>query len=128
MGRVRAEIWLNGRAYWTLFDSGAENTYVVPEVSKVLGARKLARPWPARLGGRRHRILEDCRLEATIGGRFIFVEAYVVDKIGIDKRSRPPRPFEVLIGALAMQKWGIELNLGRERLDLAGYTKEFVEF
>jgi hypothetical protein len=43
MGRIRERIRINGRKCWTLFDSGAQNSYVVPdpkefvEFSEVLG-------------------------------------------------------------------------------------------
>jgi hypothetical protein len=33
MGRVREYIKVNGRKFWTLFDTEARNTYVVPSVA-----------------------------------------------------------------------------------------------
>ncbi len=38
MGRVRENIEINGRQCWTLFDTGARNTYVVPEVASLDGS------------------------------------------------------------------------------------------
>jgi hypothetical protein len=51
MGRMREHIRVNGRKCWTLFDSGAQNTYVVPEVAKLLVTKKLTRPFRSALGG-----------------------------------------------------------------------------
>lgn len=42
--------------------------------------------------------------------------------------GRIRRPIEVLIGALAMQEWGIKLDLVNEALDVTNYPREFVEF
>jgi len=36
MGGIRQRIKVDGRECWTLFDTGARNTYVVPAVAKVL--------------------------------------------------------------------------------------------
>jgi hypothetical protein len=52
MGRIREHIRINGRKCWTLFDSGAQNTYVVPEVAKLLVTKKMTKPFRSALGGR----------------------------------------------------------------------------
>ncbi|MBM3301809.1 MAG: hypothetical protein FJY85_17895, partial [Deltaproteobacteria bacterium] len=36
-------------------------------------------------------------------------------------------PIDILLGALAMQKWGIRLIPEEERLDLSHYPEEFTE-
>ena len=36
MGRIRQAIAVDGRTCWTLFDSGARNTYVTPSVAELL--------------------------------------------------------------------------------------------
>ncbi len=126
MGRVRTFIRVNGRDCWTIFDPGAENTYVAGSVASLLQRNKLPRKWPAKLGGKEHLVTQDCRLVAGIEGRSVVVQAYVLEQIGMDKRAK--RPFEVLFGANDMQRWGIELDLKREKLDLSKYPDEFVEF
>ncbi|MBI3824322.1 MAG: hypothetical protein HY289_16775 [Planctomycetes bacterium] len=98
MGRIREHIKVNGKKCWTLFDSGARNTYVVPAVAARLDTFKLPK---------------------------IFTDAVVIDDIGMDEDGKP---IEILFGALAMQHWGIRLVLAEERLDLTHYPKEFVEF
>lgn len=126
MGRVREYIKVGRRACWTLFDSGAENTYVLTELAEPFAAQRLGRPRRARLGGKVHTITHVCLLQALVKGKPVDVEAYVMKRIGMDPKAR--RPFEILFGALAMQKWGIELELKRERLDMSRYPHEFVEF
>lgn len=45
MGRVRTEIKVNGKSYWTLFDTGSENTYVTQEVAASIHPQKLPKHW-----------------------------------------------------------------------------------
>ena len=125
MGRIRCDIEIGGRPAWTLFDSGSRNTYVTAGVARRLPRRKLQRTYNVRLGGRLHRLREALLLEAQIQRRPIDTDAYVIDSIGLDDDGKE---IQVLFGALAMQKWGIQLDLRRERLDLTHYPKEFVEF
>jgi hypothetical protein len=49
----------------------------------------------------------------------------VLEEIGVDEEGRR---IEVLLGALAMQEWGIRPLPDEERLDLSRYPKEFVEY
>lgn len=127
MGRVRTAIRVKGRDCWTLFDSGAENTYVVSSVAAGLERITLQEAKTVKLGGRSHRVRQACVLRARIDGRTVEVPgAYVIEFIGRDRQAK--RDFEVLFGARAMQDWGIELDLKHERVDLSGYPGEFVEF
>jgi len=125
MGRVRENIRVNGRRFWTLFDTGARNTYVVPAVSSLLVTAKLPKPFRSGLGGKAKRATIGALLSAEIEGHKVFTHAMVVDEIGKDEEGKP---IEVLFGALAMQQWGIRPIPDEERLDLTHYPKEFVEF
>lgn len=125
MGRIREHIKVNGKKYWTLFDSGARNTYVVPEVASHLVTFKLPKAYKASLGGSKKRVTEGAALVAEVEGHKLFTHASVLDKIGLDEDGKP---IEILFGALAMQQWGIRLIMAEERLDLTHYPKEFVEF
>ena len=125
MGRIREHIQVNGKKYWTLFDSGARNTYVVPAVASRLVTAKLPKVFRCILDGSVKRSLRAAALNADIQGHKISTHAMVVDEIGRDEDGKP---IEVLFGALAMQQWGIRLVPGEERLDLTHYPKEFVEF
>ena len=124
MGRIREVIQVNGRECWTLFDTGARNTYVIPSVAEVLTTSETPRPIRTALGG----VKETNRtalLQADVEGHQVSTHALVVDQIGADEDGRP---IEILFGALAMQQWGIRPVPDEEKLDLSHYPEEFVEF
>jgi hypothetical protein len=125
MGRIRQMIRVDGRDAWTLFDSGARNTYVVPEVAALLATTKLPRPTHTRLGGETKTCAVAAVLVGEIEGKAFHTEAMVIDRIGADEEGNP---IEILFGALAMQQWGIRLVPETERLDLSHYPSEFLEF
>jgi hypothetical protein len=125
MGRIREYIRVNGKKFWTLFDSGARNTYIVPAVAAVLTTTKLPKTFRSSLGGGIKKAKEAAVLAAEVQGHKLFTNAMVIDDIGNDEDAKP---IQVLFGALAMQQWGIRLVPEEERLDLTHYPKEFVEF
>jgi hypothetical protein len=125
MGRVFREIDVKGKKFWTLFDSGAENTYVIKDVANLLPRETLPRDVMTSLGGRVHKVNETVLLVAAVEGYHVDATARCVDEIGEDKNGRK---IEILFGALAMQNWGININLKAEKLDFSHYPKEFVEF
>jgi hypothetical protein len=125
MGRVRTNIVVAGKNYWTLFDSGSRNTYVTEDVARNLLTSDLPRPYHVSLGGKVHNVVKRCELDCEIEGLPVEVHSYVLDEIGLDEKGKK---IEVLFGALAMQQWGIEINLKEEKLDMSHYSKEFVEF
>src|SRR5436190_24375253 len=102
MGRVRELIDVKGQKFWTLFDTAALNTYVVPKVAKLLATSDMAKPFRSSLGGKVHETAQAAVLDAEIEGCKISTHAMVLDEIGTDGK-----PIEVLFGALAMQQWGI---------------------
>ncbi|MEW6363339.1 MAG: hypothetical protein AB1714_01730 [Acidobacteriota bacterium] len=125
MGRIRGMIKVDGRACWTLFDSGSRNTYVVPEVAAMLTTSRFEVPFRSALGGETKESRATALLEAEIEGRRVSTHAMVVDRIGADEDGTP---IEILFGALAMQQWGIRLVPEQEKLDLSHYPEEFLEF
>jgi hypothetical protein len=125
MGRVREHIQVNGKKCWTLFDTGARNTYVVPAVAAFLTTTKLLKPFRSALGGHIKKTTTGALLNALVQGHKLFTSAMVINEIGRDEDGKP---IEVLFGALAMQQWGIRPVPDEERLDLTHYPKEFVEF
>jgi hypothetical protein len=125
MGRIREMIKINGQEFWTLFDTGARNTYVIPKVASLLATSKLRKPFRTAIGGEVKETTETALLEAEVEGRRISTHAMVFDKIGTDEDGTP---IEILFGALAMQQWGIRLIPEQEKLDLTHYPEEFVEF
>ena len=125
MGRVRAFIDVDDRRCWTLFDSGARNTYVTRDVADQLVMWDLAEEQPTAIGGQIHRVSRMCALQAKVEDHWVQTHARIIDEIGKDENGTS---IDVLFGALAMQEWGIQLDLPNERLDLTHYPREFVEF
>jgi len=125
MGRIYQMVRVDGRECWTLFDTGARNTYVVPEVAELLTTSKTPHTFRSALGGEVTETSTTAVLQAEIEGHPISTHAMVVSEIGHDERGKR---IEILFGALAMQQWGIRPIPDEERLDLTHYPKEFVEF
>ena len=125
MGRIRENIKVDGRECWTLFDTGARNTYVIPVVAQLLKTAKTAHPFRSAIGGTVRETDTTAILEAEVEGQLISTHAMVVEEIGTDEDGKP---IEILFGALAMQQWGIRPIPDEERLDLSRYPKEFIEF
>jgi len=124
MGKIRQTIKVDGQECWTLFDTGARNTYVIPSVAQIL-TTSLIRPHRTALGGGVKETNTAALLEAEIQGHSISTHALVIDEIGRDEDGKP---IEILFGALAMQQWGIRPIPDEERLDLSHYPEEFLEF
>jgi len=118
-------IKVNGRECWTLFDTGARNTYVTTDVASVLTTAKTQRPYRSAIGGTVKETTETALLEAEVEGRRISTHAMVIDEIGKDEEGTS---IDTLFGALAMQQWGIRPIPDEEKLDLTHYPEEFLEF
>src|SRR5258708_84687 len=122
MGRIRQYIKVNGKKFWTLFDTGARNTYIVPRVAARLVTSELHAPFRSALGGSIKESKQSAILEATVEGRRVSTLAMVIDRIGKDEHGKP---IDILFGALAMQNWSIRPIPDEERLDLSHYPEEF---
>lgn len=116
---------VQGRESWTLFDSGARNTYIVPAVAALLTTTEMSHPIRTARGGTVRETNRAALLEAKVEGFSISTHAVVIDQIGNDDDGRS---IEVLFGALAMQQWGIRLIPEQEKIDMTHYPTEFVEF
>jgi hypothetical protein len=125
MGRIREFIEIDGHKCWTMFDTGARNTYVTKEVAKLLTPVKLPKPFRSRLGGSVKVSRQAVVLVAKVERHPITTQAMVVNQIGRDDDGRA---IEVLFGALAMQQWGIRPIPDQEKLDMTHYPHVFVEF
>lgn len=125
MGRIRQMVNVQGRNVWTLFDSGARNTYITREVAAQLAITSLPHPTYTKLGGETKVSSEAAVLVGEIDGKPFHTEAMVIDRIGDDEEEKA---IEVLFGSLAMQQWGIRLIPEIEKLDLSHYPTEFTEF
>lgn len=125
MGGIRQTITVVGQPFWTMFDTGARNTYVVPAVAALLTTSKAPHPIRTALGGEVKQAESTAILQGEVEGRAVSTHAMVVDRIGTDEDGRA---IDVLFGALAMQQWGIRPVPDEETLDLSHYPDEFVEF
>jgi hypothetical protein len=125
MGRIRQAIKVDGQDFWTMFDTGARNTYVVPDVARLLSTAHPLHPIRTALGGEIKQADTTALLQAEIEGKQVSTHAIVVDRIGNDEEGKP---IEILFGALAMQQWSIRPVPDQEKLDLSHYPDEFVEF
>ncbi len=125
MSRIRANINVKGRNCWTLFDTGARNTYVVQDLTSVLPTFELEKPEPVSLGGGVHKVQKICWLTCLVEGLPVHTHVRVFEEIGKDEEGKR---IEVLFGALAMQEWGIRPIPDEERLDMSNYSREFVEY
>lgn len=125
MGRIRKEIDINGRQCWTLFDSGARNSYITSRAAAGLTSTPLPNPRSIKLGGETHAINDTCIVIANVEGHPLDFQAWLVDDIGHDEDGRA---LDVLFGALAMQLWNIKLDVPNEELDFTHFSTEFVEF
>lgn len=125
MGRIRQMIGVDGRRCWTLFDTVARNTYVIPSVAQLLNTSPTPRTIRTALGGGVKETNTEAVLHAEIEGHSVSTYALVIDEIGKDEEGKP---IEILFGALAMQQWGIRPVPDEEKLDLSHYPEEFVEF
>ncbi len=125
MGRIRKAIKVHGRDCWTLFDTGARNSYVVPAIAEGLSTSITPRPIRTALGGTVKETDRTALLQAEVDDHIVSTHALVIDEICSDEDGRP---IEILFGALAMQQWGIRPIPDEKRLDLSHYPEEFVEF
>src|SRR5437773_12544323 len=114
MGRIRQMIAVDGRQCWTLFDSGARNTYVTPEVANLLKTSATPRTIRTALGGSVKETNTEAVLHAEIDGRSIATYAPVIKNIGNDEAGKPS---DILFCALAMQQRGSKLKRPDENLD-----------
>jgi hypothetical protein len=105
MGRIREFIEVNGNKYWTLFDSGARNTYVTPRVASHLATTELPKALKSALGGGIQKTSKAALLVARVEGHNISTNAYVLNEIGRDEEGKA---IDVLFGALAMQQWAYD--------------------
>ena len=125
MGRIRLNIEIDGHDCWTLFDSGARNSYITETATRGSVVIPLKEPRSFALGGKAHKIDAACFIQARVEGQPVEFQANVVDTIGKDEEGRD---IELIFGALAMQLWGIKLDVPNEKLDLTHLAHDFVEF
>src|SRR5437879_548405 len=89
MGRIRQTIKVDGQECWTLFDTGARNTYVTSSVAKVLSTSAMPRAFRTAPGGEVRETNTSAILEAEVEGHPIATHALVLEEIGKDEDGKP---------------------------------------
>lgn len=82
-------IAVDGRKCWTLFDSGARNTYVTPSVAELLNTSPTPRTIHTALGGGMQETNTAAVLNADIEGHAISTYALVIPNINTDEDGNP---------------------------------------
>ncbi|MEM3207872.1 MAG: hypothetical protein QXQ87_07565, partial [Halobacteria archaeon] len=123
-------IRVDGRSLLALFDPGARYSYVrrsaLPPGTTV---HTLREPGETRLGGRVHSIREEAHLRGDMEKIEFTWEACVINEIG--PAEEVGRPLDLLVGALALEKWRVCIDFSKDPpvLDLSGARKrEFCEY
>ena len=128
--RIYDEIKVDGVPLLTMFDTGAWNTYISESAVERSGLepRKVKRPFWTSLGGRKHLIKEEVTVNGTIHRLPLCIQLFVIDEIGKMHVGREIKDIEILFGLPLLEVWGIEFDIKRKKLDLSGFSKEFIEF
>ena len=125
MGRIRQNLKVEGNDCWTLFDSGDRNSYITEAATRGSVVIPLKESRSFALGGKAHQIDVACFVQARVEGQPVEFQANVIDAIG---KNEEGRDIDLIFGALAMQLWGIKLDVPNEKLDLTHLAHDFVEF
>ena len=102
MGRIRTDIKIGDETYWTLFDSGARNTYIVEEVAAKLTTFDLPKPNPVSLGGKMHNVVKGCSLICKVEGYDMVTHARVLEEIGQDEEEKKKDNIKIDYDALKL--------------------------
>src|SRR5215510_7564717 len=95
MGRIRQMIAVDGRKCWTLFDTGARNTYLIPSVALRLKTSSTPRTIRTALEDTIKETNTEAVLHAEIEGHPVSTYALVITDIGNDEDGKP---IEILRG------------------------------
>ena len=123
MARTFREMEIEGRSAFALFDTGSLRSYVQKELTSKIRWKTI--PFRVGLGGRYFEIDEACVLNCAIDGLGFDIEAHPVDDLGEERGRR----IDAIIGAIAMEKWGLIPNPKTGEIDLTVLRKrEFTEY
>jgi len=125
--RIYDRIVVSGESLYTLFDTGAWNSYITRAAAyrcklKLRGLNKALR---VGLGGEKRLLREHVSLEGSLRRHSFHLEPYVVDELG---HGDEDRKIDLLFGLLAMEQWGVQPDVRNKRIDLTYFTKDFIEY
>jgi len=119
MARTFKDIQIEGKDAYVLFDTGSIRSYVRNGFASQIRWRTI--PFIVGLGGYSFEISDACALTCSIEGLEFDIEAYPVEEIGMDERSRS---IDAIIGALTMEKWGLTPDPRTGSIDLTLLRKK----
>lgn len=126
MARPIRSIRINGQVVRALFDTGSIRSYIRLSLARSFPRARLRKPLSVGLGGRVLSLRVTCLVEAQLEGYPFDFQAYPVQRIGQDETGKE---IDLLIGAAAMEQWGLTLDPRTGRIDLRRLKKrEFTEY
>ncbi len=124
MARTFRNIQIEGKNAFVLFDTGSIRSYVKEEFASINKWKTI--PFEVGLGGYSFKVNEACGLNCIIEGLGFDIKAHPVKKIGKDEHGRE---IDAIIGATAMEEWGLIPDPRTGSIDLTLLRKrEFTEF
>jgi len=124
MARTFKNIKIDGKDALVLFDTGSLRSYVREGLASKI--RWKTTPFEVGLGGRSFKISEACGLNCMIEGLEFDIKAHPVKGLGKDEHGRE---IDAIIGATAMEEWGLIPDPRTGEIDLTLLRKrEFTEF
>lgn len=124
MARTFKTIEIEGKEAFVLFDTGSLRSYVRGDFASPIRWKIAA--ITVGLGGRSVTVEEACALNCAIDGLEFDIESHPVEEIGTDEKGKK---IDAIIGALAMEKWGLAPDPRTGEIDLTLLRKrEFTEF
>jgi hypothetical protein len=125
VARIVKTIDIQGQPAVTLFDSGANYTYVRSALLVQAPRITVSKPVRVLLGGQTIDITENCLFNGKIEGLDFFTSAVPVVELGAVNGHK----LDAIIGALTMEQWEIKLDPKKESLDLNGLRRrELTEY
>ena len=124
MARTFRNIQIEGKEAFVLFNTGSSRSYV----RKEFGSKTRWKTAPLEVGleGHSFKVSEVCGLNCTIEGLEFDIKAYLIEEIGKDEQGRE---IDAIIGATAMEEWGLIPDPKTGLIDLTALRKrEFTEF
>lgn len=126
MARPVRIVQINGQRARALFDTGSIRSYIRSGLVRALPRVRLSKPVSVGLGGRVLSLKATCLVEAQLEGYPFDFQAYPVQRIGQDETGEE---IDLLIGAAAMEQWGMTIDPRTGRIDLRRLKKrEFTEY
>lgn len=126
MARPIRSVRINDQPARALFDTGSIGSYIRVHLAGPFPRVRLKKPMRVGLGGQVLNLRAICLVEAQLEGEPFNFQAFPVQRIGKDETGQE---IDLLIGAAAMEQWGLTLDPRTGRIDLRRLKKrEFTEY